>query len=112
MRTRRRRVAQGQAKAKAEGRYRGRQEDTAQNARIARMLNAGLSWSQIQDTLHCLPRHGAKSRLASILIIFRSSSRPRLKRSRRCQPVWDEPPGVKVGFHGLRVIVALKCTSS
>jgi DNA invertase Pin-like site-specific DNA recombinase len=50
---RRRRVAQGQAKAKAEGRYRGRPEDTAKNARIARMLNAGLSWSQIQDTLHC-----------------------------------------------------------
>ena len=49
---RRRRVAQGQAKAKAEGRYRGRPEDTAKNARIARMLNAGLSWSQIQDTLH------------------------------------------------------------
>ena len=45
---RRRRVAQGQAKAKAEGRYRGRPEDTAQNARIARMLNAGLSWSQIR----------------------------------------------------------------
>jgi DNA invertase Pin-like site-specific DNA recombinase len=50
---RRRRVAQGQAKAKAEGRYRGRPEDSAKNARIARMLNAGLSWSQIQDTLHC-----------------------------------------------------------
>jgi DNA invertase Pin-like site-specific DNA recombinase len=50
---RRRRVAQGQAKAKAEGRYRGRPEDTAKNARIARMLNAGISWSQIQDALHC-----------------------------------------------------------
>ena len=50
---RRRRVAQGQAKAKAEGRYQGRPEDIAKNARIARMLNAGLSWSQIQDTLHC-----------------------------------------------------------
>src|SRR3954471_8825061 len=50
---RRRRVAQGQAKAKAEGRYRGRPEDIAKNARIARMLNAGLSWSEIQNTLHC-----------------------------------------------------------
>src|SRR3954451_11424302 len=50
---RRRRVAQGQAKAKAEGRYRGRPEDSAKNARIARMLRAELSWSQIQDTLHC-----------------------------------------------------------
>jgi DNA-binding NarL/FixJ family response regulator len=28
-------------------------ENTAKNARIARMLNAGLSWSQIQDTLKC-----------------------------------------------------------
>jgi DNA invertase Pin-like site-specific DNA recombinase len=50
---RRRRVAQGQAKAKAEGRYKGRPEDTVKNARIACMLNAGLSWSQIQDALHC-----------------------------------------------------------
>ena len=50
---RRRRVAQGQAKAKAAGRYSGRPENTAKNARIARMLNAGLSWSQIQDTLSC-----------------------------------------------------------
>ena len=50
---RRRRVAQGQAKAKAEGRYRGRPEDSAKNARIARMLMAGLSWSQIQETLEC-----------------------------------------------------------
>src|SRR6478672_7942116 len=60
---RRRRVAQGQAKAKAEGRYRGRPEDTAQNARIARMLNAGLSWSQIQDTSHC--SRGTAPRVAS-----------------------------------------------
>jgi DNA invertase Pin-like site-specific DNA recombinase len=36
-----------------ESRYRGRPEDSAKNARIARMLNAGISWSQIQDTLHC-----------------------------------------------------------
>ena len=60
---RRRRVAQGQAKAKAEGRYKGRPEDTAQNARIARMLNAGLSWSQIQDTSHC--SRGTAPRVAS-----------------------------------------------
>ena len=46
-------AAQGQAKAKAEGRYRGRPEDSAKNARIARMLHAQLSWSQIQETLHC-----------------------------------------------------------
>jgi DNA invertase Pin-like site-specific DNA recombinase len=57
---RRRRVAQGQAKAKAEGRYRCRPEDSAKNARIARMLNAGLSWSQIQETLECSRRTVAK----------------------------------------------------
>jgi DNA invertase Pin-like site-specific DNA recombinase len=39
--------------AKAEGRYRGRPEDSVKNGRIACMLNAGISWSQIQDTLHC-----------------------------------------------------------
>jgi len=50
---RRRRVAQGQAKAKAEGRYKGRPEDSAKNARIAQMLMAGLSWSQIQEILEC-----------------------------------------------------------
>lgn len=46
---RRRRQAQGQARAKAEGRYRGRIENVKRNAGIASMLNAGLSWSQIQN---------------------------------------------------------------
>lgn len=46
---RRRRVAQGQAKAKAEGRYRGRGEDTKRNALIASMLERGVSWSQIME---------------------------------------------------------------
>ncbi|OJF90743.1 recombinase family protein [Pararhizobium antarcticum] len=45
---RRRRVTQGQAKAKAEGRYRGRAEDTDRNDLIGSMLVAGLSWTQIQ----------------------------------------------------------------
>ncbi|PST22523.1 resolvase [Mesorhizobium plurifarium] len=45
---RRRRQAQGQAIAKAEGRYRGRAEDVTRNAGIASMLKAGMSWSQIQ----------------------------------------------------------------
>jgi len=60
---RRRRVAQGQAKAKAEGRYKGRPEDSAKNARIAHMLMAGLSWSQIQDTLGC--SRGTVSKVAA-----------------------------------------------
>ncbi|GJE46838.1 recombinase family protein [Methylobacterium soli] len=50
---RRRRQAEGQAKAKAEGRYRGRQEDTARNAGIASMLTAGLSWTAIQNATGC-----------------------------------------------------------
>ena len=45
---RRRRQAQGQARAKAEGRYKGRPEDARRNAGIASMLQAGLSWSAIR----------------------------------------------------------------
>jgi DNA invertase Pin-like site-specific DNA recombinase len=44
---RRRRAAQGIAKAKAEGRYKGRPEDTARNTAILDLLNAGASWSQV-----------------------------------------------------------------
>lgn len=50
---RRRRQAQGQAKAAAEGLYRGRREDVARNAGIARMLAAGQSWTNIQVTTGC-----------------------------------------------------------
>lgn len=50
---RRRRQAQGQERAKAEGKYRGRPEDTRRNASIAAMLVKGLSWSQIQDATGC-----------------------------------------------------------
>jgi DNA invertase Pin-like site-specific DNA recombinase len=50
---RRRRQAEGQAKAKADGRYKGRPEDTERNAGIASMLAKGLSWSQIQKTTGC-----------------------------------------------------------
>ncbi|GEP03692.1 recombinase family protein [Methylobacterium oxalidis] len=50
---RRRRQEQGQAKAKLEGRYRGRPEDTKRNASIAGMLDKGMSWSQIQDATGC-----------------------------------------------------------
>ncbi|MDI7920709.1 recombinase family protein [Ferirhizobium litorale] len=45
---RRRRQIQGQAKAKAEGRYKGRVENATRNASIAVMLKAGLSYSDIQ----------------------------------------------------------------
>lgn len=46
---RRRRQAQGIAKAKTEGRYRGRPEDEGRNAAIVKMLKAGQSWSSIVD---------------------------------------------------------------
>ena len=44
---RRRRQAQGIAKAQAEGRYRGRPEDTERNAAICAMLRSRQSWSTI-----------------------------------------------------------------
>jgi DNA invertase Pin-like site-specific DNA recombinase len=44
---RRRRQAEGQAKAKAEGRYRGRPEDSRRNGVIASLLGKGVSWSHI-----------------------------------------------------------------
>jgi DNA invertase Pin-like site-specific DNA recombinase len=50
---RRRRQAQGQARAKAAGLYRGRQEDTKRNEGIAAMLKAGSPWSQIQAATGC-----------------------------------------------------------
>ncbi len=50
---RRRRQAQGQARAKAEGLYKGRVENTARNNGIAAMLRAGTSWSQIQAATGC-----------------------------------------------------------
>jgi DNA invertase Pin-like site-specific DNA recombinase len=44
---RRRRAAQGIAKAKAEGKYRGRPENTEKNTAILALLAAGSSWSQV-----------------------------------------------------------------
>ena len=50
---RRRRQAQGIAKAKADNRLRGRQEDTKRNGAIMAMLRAGQSWSQIVAHVGC-----------------------------------------------------------
>src|SRR5271165_2010466 len=50
---RRRRQAQGQAKAKVEGRYKGRPEDAERNESIGRMIAAGQSWSSIQAATGC-----------------------------------------------------------
>jgi DNA invertase Pin-like site-specific DNA recombinase len=50
---RRRRQAQGVAKAVAEGRYKGRPEDAERNDGIARMLAAGQTWGSIQSATGC-----------------------------------------------------------
>jgi DNA invertase Pin-like site-specific DNA recombinase len=50
---RRRRQAQGQAKAKSDGRYRGRPEDVERNQGIAQMIAAGQSWSAVQRATGC-----------------------------------------------------------
>jgi DNA invertase Pin-like site-specific DNA recombinase len=50
---RRRRQRQGIAKAKAEGRYRGRPEDTTRNASITCLLRKGASYSEIQAATGC-----------------------------------------------------------
>lgn len=50
---RRRRQAQGTAKAKASGLYKGRPENTARNAGIATMLRAGATWQAIVDATGC-----------------------------------------------------------
>jgi DNA invertase Pin-like site-specific DNA recombinase len=48
---RRRRAAQGIAKAKAEGRYKGRPENVSRNAGIAAQLRGGASWTEIQKSM-------------------------------------------------------------
>lgn len=50
---RRRRQAQGIKKAKAEGKYRGRPEDTERNNSIMGLLRKGVSWSAIQAATGC-----------------------------------------------------------
>lgn len=50
---RRRRQEQGILKAKAEGAYKGRKEDTQRNAAITQMLAKGISWNTIQEANKC-----------------------------------------------------------
>lgn len=49
---RRRRQAQGIEKAKAQGLYKGRPENTQKNAAITALLKEGKSWRQIQALVH------------------------------------------------------------
>lgn len=52
--TRRERCKQGIAKAKAQGKYKGRQEDSERNALIQKHLKAGISsWNEIQMLVGC-----------------------------------------------------------
>ena len=62
---RRRRQAQGIAKAKIEGVYRGRQEDVKRNAAILSMLKSGQSWNSIVAATGC--SRSTLSRLAKRL---------------------------------------------
>ena len=50
---RRRRQSQGIAKAKSEGKYRGRPEDKVRNAAILKMLENGQSWNSIIQATGC-----------------------------------------------------------
>ena len=50
---RRRRQAEGIAKAKTQDRYKGRPENVTRNRAIERMLTAKVSWSEIQATAQC-----------------------------------------------------------
>jgi DNA invertase Pin-like site-specific DNA recombinase len=50
---RRRRQAQGVAKARAEGKFQGRPENVDRNAGIAGMLTSGMSWSDIEAATGC-----------------------------------------------------------
>lgn len=63
---RRRRQVQGIAKAAAEGKYRGRAEDTERNGAIVRMLASGQSWSSIQAATGC--SRSTLSRLAKRVV--------------------------------------------
>jgi DNA invertase Pin-like site-specific DNA recombinase len=50
---RRRRAAEGIAKAKAAGKFKGRPEDAERNERIAKMLRSGATWSDVLATFKC-----------------------------------------------------------
>ena len=50
---RKRRQAQGIEKAKSEGKYRGRPEDTERNVAIKKMLRSGQSWSTVINATGC-----------------------------------------------------------
>lgn len=50
---RRRRQAEGIAKAKAQGKYKGRKIDTSKHRKIIKLLASGSTWTEIQELLGC-----------------------------------------------------------
>ena len=50
---RKRRTAQGIARAKAAGKFKGRPENKERNARIKQLLGNGLTWTEIQNLAGC-----------------------------------------------------------
>ena len=66
---RRRRQAEGIQKAQNDGKFNGRPENVTRNAAIVRMLDAGSSWTEIQETLNCarstIARANAKRKSAA-----------------------------------------------
>jgi DNA invertase Pin-like site-specific DNA recombinase len=77
---RRRRQAQGQAKAKKAGRYKGRPENKGRNAGIAAMLKAGSSWTQIQAATRCSRATIAKIAKRGAVASIHEPVKPRTER--------------------------------
>ncbi|MCG3880375.1 recombinase family protein [Psychrobacter sp. Ps6] len=50
---RKRRQAEGIQKARTNGKYRGRVDDTDKQARVAKLLESGLSWNDVIDAAGC-----------------------------------------------------------
>jgi DNA invertase Pin-like site-specific DNA recombinase len=74
---RRPRQAQGQARAKQEGRYKGRPEHTERNAAIGRMLTSKQSWGEIQSVTGC-----SRATIAKIAKRLKLAAYPRDQRYR------------------------------
>jgi DNA invertase Pin-like site-specific DNA recombinase len=91
---RRRRQSQGQARAKAEGRYKGRPEDTKRNAGIAAMLRSGSSWSQVQATTGCSRATIAKIAKRAV-VSSNEPVKPKAVRPRMLRPEDRSPVGVR-----------------
>ena len=71
---RRRRQAQGIARAKAEGRMKGRREDLERNKAIAEMLRRGQSWSSIVSATGC--SRSTLAKIAKRLVAVSRSAAP------------------------------------